>query len=170
MPFEELHFKKLHVQLVALNSGHANGRLRLGSRLLLVQQLSHLKRVVSFSDLPTIVLEYLIVHRVHVQIAWMHRSFGTEHDGGLNLKDWIIDLPGHDVRIFRRLREVLLHFGGGPIQVHVPRRVGRRIVFEVHVPFRAAVREHVNLALHLLILGVALVFEHLARFLIFALH
>ena len=36
LPFEELHFKKLHVQLVALNSGHANGRLRLGSGLLLV--------------------------------------------------------------------------------------------------------------------------------------
>lgn len=93
---------------MALDGRSADGRFGLGARLLFVEELGHFEGVVSFRDLSTVVLEYFVIDCVHVEVVCVgvRCSFGTEHDGRLNLKHRLLrllDLHRHQIRIFRRL-------------------------------------------------------------------
>lgn len=118
------------------------------------EEFRHLIRVVTFGDLPTIVLEYLVIHCVHYWISLICCGLSAEDNGRLDLEGGLLIRQGDQVAVLRRLRGVLYQVLGSRAHglVHqVSGRIGARVVLELLRGLRGAQRQF-SLALTVLML------------------
>lgn len=157
---------------MALDSRLCHWRLRFLISVLFVQKLRHFKRIISLSNLPAIILKYLIFHRVSIQITWTWDScFCTKNHCWLNLELWIFGCIWNSFMLLGRLREVFLCFWSGSVQVNIPRWVWHRIVLEIWLHVSIASCEYLSMAhCHLLVLWVPLILKSLGAPWIFTLN